>query len=481
LDADGGAPIAGVKVELAQNESAMRRGSTDSQGFFRFEAVAEGDYSVELTKDGYTHVAASRRKIHVAVAGNPVRVDQRMQRLGQLSGKVTSGGKPVGGADLQLLLAGNFIGQNLRSDPKGEFRFRDVNPGTYLLSARATRSSPPPPDQNGPRMGFVRTWYPSAPDASAAARIVVSPGSDLFGQDIELRAVPVHRVSGRVLLANGEPAVGIAVKSAPPEEFAVAEFELSTRSRDDGIFEFDALPDGNWRITAELKADGVNFYATRAETVAGRDVDRLELRFAPPFALTGKVVRAATATPAATRPIGVMLLPREGGSQMPFAGTMDDGRFRIENLVPGVYRFQPTSPGVPYYLASIEMNGRDVTGEWVEITPGTLPVTITYRSDGGTVRGAVEECGSATVVLAPREASLHSAEFIRQVKCGQNGRFEISAVRPGEYYAFAFDKGVGMLEFSTFVGRSINQAVRVTVRAGEATDASLKVTQREIY
>ena len=127
------------------------------------------------------------------------------------------------------------------------------------------------------------------------------------------------------------------------------------------------------------------------------------------------------------------------------------------------------------------MNGRDVIGEWVEIQPGTLPVTIAYRSDGGTVRGAVEECGDATVVLAPREASLHYAEFVRQTKCTQNGRFEITGLRPGEYYAFAFDKPIGLLEYSTFVGRSINQAVRVTVRAGEATDATLKVTAREIY
>ena len=59
VGADGVALIAGVKVELAQNWSAIRRGSADSQGFFRFEAVMEGDYSVELTKDGYNHVAAS--------------------------------------------------------------------------------------------------------------------------------------------------------------------------------------------------------------------------------------------------------------------------------------------------------------------------------------------------------------------------------------------------------------------------------------
>jgi hypothetical protein len=481
VESVGGTPIVGVKVELARKDSAVRQGSTDVKGLSRFEAVADGEFSVELTKAGYRHLNRTRRWIHVSAGGSPVRVEERMLRLGQISGKVTGGGKPVPAADVQLLLAGNFVGQIERSDAKGEFAFKGVDPGTYLLSARATRSSPPAPDEDGRKMGFVRTWYPTFPDASGAAKIVVTGGADLFGQDVELRALPLHRVSGRVLLTNGDPAGGVTVKAAPPEEFAVAEFEQAARSKDDGSFEFDGLPDGNWRIMAEVKADGADLYVARSETVAGRDLERLDLRLAPPFVLSGKVVRTPTGTPAEKRAIGVMLGPREGGSRLSHGGTEEDGTFRIANVVPGVYRFQPTQPGAPYYLASIEMNGRDVTGEWVEILPGTLPVTITYRADGGTVRGAVEDCGGATVVLAPREASLQYAEFIRQATCGQNGRFEITGVRPGDYYAFAFDKGVGMLEFSTFVNRSINQAVRVTVRAGEATDASLRVTPREIY
>ena len=127
------------------------------------------------------------------------------------------------------------------------------------------------------------------------------------------------------------------------------------------------------------------------------------------------------------------------------------------------------------------MNGRDVLGEWVEITPGTLPVTIAYRADGGTVRGTVEDCGGATVVLAPQVPALQYSEFIRQTPCTQGGRFEITGLRPGEYYAFAFDKPIGMLELSNFARQWVNQAVRVTVRAGEASDASLKVTQRGSY
>jgi hypothetical protein len=80
----------------------------------------------------------------------------------------------------------------------------------------------------------------------------------------------------------------------------------------------------------------------------------------------------------------------------------------------------------------IQSGQREVLGQYVEIADELLPVTITYRPDGWTVRGTVEECGYP--------------EFIRRVACRQNGRFEITGIRPGEYYAFAFDREPGMLE-----------------------------------
>jgi hypothetical protein len=479
-----GSPVPGVKIELRQDGKSVRQGTTDAQGAYRFDALPDGDYTADLMKFGYRPFdrdTAARRPFHVTAGGNPVRVEVRMLRLGKISGRVIGAGKPVASADVQLFLSGNFIGQDTRTDSKGEFQFVDVDPGTYTLSARATKASAPPPEEDGRKLGWVRTWYPSAPDSMSAAKVAVAGGADLPGQDILLRSVPVHRISGRVLSERGEPMPRVTVNAAPPEEFATAEFELSTQTKADGTFELAGVPDGNWRVTAETKVNGIAWYAAVAESVTGRDIDRRELRLMPPFSITGKVVRTPSGTPAETKEVGVMLASSVGGSHVSWAVTQKDGSFRIEDLAPGLYRFQPTSPGPPYYLASIEMNGRDVLGEWVEIAPGTLPVTIAYRSDGGTVRGAVEDCGGATVVLAPQAPALQYPEFVRQTKCQQGGHFEITGMRPGEYYAFAFDQPVGMLELSSFATKWVAQAVRVTVRPGEATDASLKVTQRGGY
>lgn len=483
VDSAGG-PVAGVKVELRQDAKSVQQATTDAQGAYRFDSLPDGDYTAEFTKAGYrseNRGAPARRPFHVTAGGNPVHLDVRMLHLGQISGRVLGADKAVAAADVQLILAGHFIGQMIRTDSTGTFHFVDVDPGTYMLSARATKASAAPPDEDGRKFGWVRTWYPNAPDSLGAAKVVVvAGGSDLPGQDIVLRAMPVHRVTGRVLSDRGEPLPGVTVNAAPPEEFATAEFELSTSSKDDGTFEL-AVPDGAWRVSAEAKMDGVLRYSAIAETVAGHDIDRQELRLTPPFTITGKVVRVPTGTPAETRPMGISLSPIMGSSFVAVAPTQEDGSFRVPNLAPGLYRFQPTPPGPPYYLASIEMNGRDVVGEWVEIGASPLPVTITYRADGGTVRGTVEDCGGATVVVAPQTATLQYAEFVRQTKCQQGGRFEITGLRPGEYYAFAFDQPVGVMELSTFAAKWVGQAVRVTVRPGEATDASLKVTQRGGY
>jgi hypothetical protein len=470
-------PLAGVKVDLEQKDSSVRQTFTNTAGVFHFDAVADGDYILDLTMEDYRPAErrSAMRRFHVAAGSGPVRLDAKMVRLARVSGRVKGDGRGIAGAQVLLLVPGNFVGEIGTSGKDGEFEFHDIEPGTYILSARPGKTAPPPEERDGRKLGWVRTWYPDATDPAGAAKVVVSSGVDVPGQDIALRTAPARKVAGRVLSPAGEPMEGVTVTAMPPEEFQAKELEVETRTQKDGLFEF-ALPEGDWRLTANVKIDGVDWYAATVEAVADRDIERVELRFAPPFALDGKVVRAPGQAPA--KRIAVMLAPKEGGSRVPFAGVEEDGSFRIESLAQGVYRFQPISPGAPYYLASVEMNGRDVTGQWVEIAPGTLPVTITYRADGGTVRGTVEDCDGATVVLAPRDAALQYAEFIRSARCGQDGRYEVTAVRPGDYYAWAFDRAPGMLELSSFAGVWTNEAARVTVRAGEASDVPLKVTER---
>lgn len=483
LNATGGVPLAGAKVQLFQGDKSVYEVVSDSQGMFRIEGVKDGDYTAGFSKKGFRQPdrnAAARRPFHVTAGANPIHLDVRLRALARLSGRVTGGGRPIRGADVQLLIAGDLVGQAAKSDDKGEFHFEELGAGAYVLSARAPANATPPEDKDARSLAWVRTWYPSA-DRWGASKIAVSGGADLIGQEIQLRAVPAHRVRGRVLSEKGDPLQGVTVKAQPQDEMFIGEFERATRSEADGSFELRMLTEGDWRLTAEMTSGEVKLRVQLAQQVAGRDIERLEMRLMEPFPVAGRVIRSGPAAAGVQKPTGVMLAPKEGGDRPSWAMTDAEGAFRIEKVPPGSYRFVPISLGPSYYLASIQLGTRDVLGQYVELTSGTLPVTITYRSDGGTVRGTVEECGRATVVLAPQEPILQYSAFIRRATCQQNGRFEITGLRPGEYYAFAFDRPPGMLESASFAGEWINQAVRITVRSGEATDATMKVTQRGAF
>jgi hypothetical protein len=489
VNSSTGAPLVGAFIRIdRESESEMAYHSVSGPGGeFRIEAMATGDYTAVFVLRGFRQPdrdSQPRRPFHVAALGPTVHLEARMLPLARVSGRVlTASERPVPGAAVELIRAGFPVGDTTTADKQGNFSFDEVDPGTCLLNARAPRDAPPPAAGDGLRLGWVSTFYPSTSDRLAGVRIIVTPGAELAGFDIHLLALPLRRVSGTVLSPNGEPAPNVQVTLALPDEVSGPDVETTARTGGDGSFAFPGAYDRGWRLTAEAEAAGVKLRVQTALEVAGHDVEHLHLRLAPPFALTGKVVRQVPeGVPLPAGPaVGVMLMVRAGGDHVNHAVADASGNFRIEGIAPGAYTIRPISPGPPFYLDSVQLGTRDVTEQEVELTPDSLPVTITYNSDGGGVRGAVENCGGATVVLAPRDTALQSYEFIRQASCQADGRFEISSIRPGEYDAFAFDRAPVFLEVASFAGRYANQAVRVTVRAGEMTTASLKVTPRPAY
>ena len=294
VNSSTGRPLAGAAIRILKEADVAYRTVAGPQGEFRIEGIATGDYTAEFSHPGFRQPdrnAPPRRPFHVDAGGPAVRREVRMLPLARLSGRVLAGKDlPAPGADVQLLMAGTFAGETTTSGDQGRFSFDDLDPGPYVLSARASKDAPPPDADDG-RQGWVRTYYPSTGDPRAGAKIFVTPGADLAGWDTHLLAVPLRRLSGRVLAPNGEPAPRVQVKFAPSDELAVPDVEATTYAGDDSSFEFLAAQDRWWRLTAESQAGAIKLRAQIALEVAGRDVDRLQLRLAPPFSLIGKVVR----------------------------------------------------------------------------------------------------------------------------------------------------------------------------------------------
>jgi hypothetical protein len=161
----------------------------------------------------------------------------------------------------------------------------------------------------------------------------------------------------------------------------------------------------------------------------GHDLDGRDLRLSPPFTIRGRVEWDTLGGLQGKRPLVIVVLfPASGGPEYVRQGNTDEnGNFKIDGVFEGAYGLRPIydESTFNYYLASIMLGEREVPGQSVELAPGSLPLRIVYRSNGGTVRGAVEDCAGAGVVLVPQDPGLRQGEFVRRATCNEGGRYEI--------------------------------------------------------
>jgi hypothetical protein len=297
----------------------------------------------------------------------------------------------------------------------------------------------------------------------------------LPGYDIQLQAVPVFRVAGVVLGEDGKRAPGaqVGIDLADPFEGDGDR----TASREDGTFEFPSVHQGNWRLKGLRKRGPVFCYGFAEAIVARHDLENVVIRLADPFSVSGKVewgeARGANAAPPMDR---VTLQSATHGDSVS-GGTARDGTFRIDNVYPDRYHVSLWGIKSGYYAASVLLGDREILGQPVEIAAIPPPLRVVLKPATGRVHGAVEEGGGATVVLLPKDEARLNNQFIRSAKCDGEGRYEISGVRPGEYYALAFRSAEPFsLEDRDFVRTLVGQAVSVLVDNDLVASVPLKLT-----
>jgi len=477
LDSVTGLPLGGAKVSVEQGGKPVYQATTDEQGFFRIQLVKAGAYTASFQKPDFFTSTERPSSLAFEVGSNVVHLRGRLTPRSRVAGRVLDElGRPVSGAE--LLLDGVRTGQTARSDAEGNFLFRAV-PGRYVLSARAPRELPPPTGGEGERLGWVNTYYPGVLDLAASVKISVQAGSDVLGRDIALRAGRLAGVRGTVFDNNGNPAAKVSVQAERVDE--ILSDSIRVVSKDDGSFEFSSLPEGEWRIFAETDSGSPKLRAFAVIQVAGHDMDQLDLRLAPPFALTGSVALVvAEGARADQKKVVIFLKPLVAGAEGLSQGTTDsNGNFRIENVYPGKYKVIAVSPGPPYFLNSARVGNRELLGQYVDLLAGTLPVEIKFESEGGEVQGVVEDCASGTVVLAPQDGAVREPQFVYTTQCGELGKFQIANIRPGDYYAFAFDQWDGAAELLAGLDQAlVNKAVRVRVEPGAIGNVALRMTLR---
>jgi Carboxypeptidase regulatory-like domain len=483
-----GGGVAGAKVVLQEGEKAAYSATTDAEGNFRIAGVKEGAYSARYSADGYFSPGGPSPggpregpRFRVRAGGVPVRIEGRLIPLSRISGRVIdSRGDPVAKARVELTTLSAFW--EAATDARGNFELGSVIPvnSNYSLSAAPPLDwKPPGPDPDtGQARAWTQTFYPGVAFGEQGAPISLQPGGNLLGLEIKLLAVPMHAVRGVLLSPHGVPVLkgAVALWESGPRRNAAYHAE----SKLHGTFEFPAVVDGNWRLSAKVEGDGMELLADEWIAIKGREIDGVKLRLSPPFTVTGRVMLETRQGMPSPDPPEVLLIKQHGG-QILFEGPsiLDarpeaDGRFRFGNLYPGTYRVIPGAPPPLFYLNAIRMGDTPVLDE-VELSAGSPELTIVYSTNGGTVRGAVEKCGTGQVWLVSQDAPARR-HFVGACDGAPFGpsRFEITAVPPGEYYALAVSGSE--LWPGNMDAALLQRATRVTVRAGETTQADLSLS-----
>lgn len=400
-------PLAGAAVTIVPEEALLAviqdrqrpaaAAFSGSDGEFELGGLRKGEQvklRVDLEGYGLEVVSAAR------AGGEPILV--RLERARSLGGRVVdSDGMPVAGALVQVdpldyleLAGGQIPSAAKRTDlwaeagADGRFRVEGLTPG--LLEVVVTA-------------GGWQRWQRR-----------LDPWRDGGEGSLDVVLKPAAVVSGVVLDASGQPAIGAEIRRwAPPLPEGTIFYEAPLATTDgDGRYRIDDLAPGRARLEArhgglgravrELEATAgehlLDFQLEAAATVSGVVVDR----FGSPVSGAQVVVRA---------PLASWVPPR----------IVSDGAgaFEIRGLAAGRYTLDAVKRGV----------GRSVESVGFELQDDSMEGLVLEIAPTGTVTGRL-------FGLAPEELSsvrIHAGPLMDVGTIDYEGSYRIADLQPGAW------------------------------------------------
>jgi len=485
-----GDPLNKVDLVLLGSASTV----SDAAGHFCFTDVEPGRYRLIGVRQGFlesTYGAKRDRSSGTTIAfeaGQEIKgLVMKMTPFAVIAGTVRGiDGEPLIDAEVNVYTMTHEAGKpklegrgNAKTDDLGQYRVRDLPPGTYYVSAT------PPENRRfwalrpGAKPGEtgVLTYYPNTTRSHDAMAVKVPAGARITSVDITVRSEQTYQVRGKVI-SNGRDSVediGVYLEDEDENHSFLADNKEGT-----GEFVFPAVPPGVY----SLNTRGRNLGSPRGfltVEVVDRSVEGLRVVLGPTAEVKGRIIFEGDNKSDFQRERGVWLM---GPSNLGGVGNIDDElAFTVRDVLPGTYQVKVMGDPRTFYQKSIRCGDVDVLRNGLAIAEGaTANIEVVLASDFGSVSGTVldkdgQPAAGATVLLVPDASQRRRDNDNPSTSADQNGRFEQKAVPPGDYKLFALDAGIDPDEFDEeeFLKTNKDRGTAVTVKPKTAATAQLKL------
>ena len=487
-------PIRGAEVTLrgpmGTQAGSAQSATSDGDGHFVFNNLSAGRYMVWASHSGYLGrggFGERGRNMHVLLPGQ--HLDDATVTL--LPGAVIAGhvvdekGKPLMAASVHVMKASsqhgmrevNDVGQSV-TDASGEFHFKGLNPGDYILYASYTPKANTKPAQG---YSYVPICYPSTTDFSSCDQFTVRAGEEMAGIDLTFTPIRAFHIKGTIMNSGtGSPSGDGQVSLLIEQKGALVSLSDVTADAK-GSFHFPAVAAGNYTIVAQHEAESNNdraLWGMKTFSVSDTSVDNLKMEVAPGVELRGHV-RVESNSPADLASVVVSLEPVMNSALLALtpqpedANVRPDGSFAFHDVLEGTYRINASPLPQGMYLKASNPEALDA-GMQIGHTP--MAIDLTFSPGVGKIQGTVsgDSCARIPVLLVPDGREGLDPRDYRRAASDQSCRFIFRNIAPGAYRVMAFDSlsGTAMMN-PDFVRQYQDQGESVQLKEGG--EASVQV------
>jgi hypothetical protein len=504
-DGDGGQPLRRALVRAtAPGQRENRVATTDEQGRYELNDLPAGRYTVSASKGnfvglsyGQTRPADSRKPLEILDGQTLEKVDFTLPRGGVITGHVVDEyGDPVPNTQVaamrsqfvqgrrRLVPAGRFA----TTDDLGEYRLYGLSPADYYVSA--TYRPPPASAADADAPGYAATYFPGTVSASEAQRVALGVGRSLDEVNIALVPVKTAQIAGVVVSGNGQPMAGGFVVAT--ERNGANGGGNGAQLKPDGTFIIRNMPPGEYwlRAQSQFNQGQRQETATTMISVAGQDINGIQLVVVPPSTASG-VVLVDPAAAASIKASSIAWILTSGGPLMGALTTSgrlkDDFTFEATMVMqPGTNMVSLTGLPNGLSLKAVRVGGVDVTDTGFNVKPNenVSGIEIELTSHPTQVSGQVADSRGAavkdcTVVIFARDERKWegASRYIRTSRPDAEGRFTVNGLPQGDYHVVAVDAiDPGEASDPEFLGRMRDKAASFSLNEGETRVLDLKLT-----